>query len=131
MWPVAENEQRGKIKINTCAILKGVWSVNNPSTFTATPERVLSLLRRLTPRERLHVIAQVLPDLERELPAQRSDSDFWDGTSLAALAQKQNVQPVKDFNALLSGWPSEESVDDFITELRQWRQQDLVRESEI
>jgi hypothetical protein len=105
--------------------------VNNPSTFTATPERVLSLLRRLTPRERLHVIAQVLPDLERELPAQRSDSDFWDGTSIAALAQKQNVQPAKDFDALLSGWPPEESVDDFITELRQWRQQDLVRESEI
>ena len=105
--------------------------MNNPSTFTATPERVLSLLRRLTPRERLHVIAQVLPDLERELPTERSDNDFWEGASIAALAQKQNVQAIKDFNALLSGWPSEESVDDFITELRQWRQQDLVRESDI
>jgi len=105
--------------------------MNNPSTFTATPERVLSLLRKLTPRERLHVIAQVLPDLEHELPAQRSDSDFWNGTSIAALAQKQNVQPITDFNTLLSGWPPEESVDDFIAELRQWRQQDLVKESEI
>ena len=105
--------------------------MNNPSTLTATPERVLSLLRGLTPRERLHVIAQVLPDLERELPVQRSDNDFWDGTAIAALAQKQNVQPIRDFNALLSGWPSEEAVDDFITELRQWRQEYLVKESEI
>lgn len=100
--------------------------MNNISAYRATPESVLSLLRRLTPRERLHVIAQVLPDLEHELPAQRSDGDFWDGVSLTTLAKKQHVQPVKDFDTLLDGWPPEESVDDFITTLRQWRQQDLI-----
>lgn len=102
--------------------------MKNLTTFPATQEYVLSLLRNLTPRERLHVIVQVLPDLEREWPAQRSDVAFWHRVSLTALAEKQGVQPVKDFNTLLNGWPQDESVDDFITTLRQWRQQDLVQE---
>jgi len=100
--------------------------MNTIVTHRATPESVLSLLRKLTPRERLRVIAQVLPDLEQELSPQRSDSDFWDGLSLTALAKKQQVQPVTDFDTLLDGWPPEESIDDFITTLRQWRQQDLI-----
>lgn len=35
-------------------------------------DRALTLLRRLSPRERLHVIAQVLPEAERELEAPTS-----------------------------------------------------------
>ncbi len=105
--------------------------MDNISAYRATPERVLSLLRKLTPRERLHVIAQVLPDLEQEFPAQRPDGNFWDGVSLVALAEKQQVQPVRDFDTLLGGWPTEESIDDFITTLKQWRQQNLVEESNL
>jgi hypothetical protein len=126
---VAENEQSGRIKVNVVFCVKKGADMNTISTHRATPEKVLSLLRRLTPRERLRVIAQVLPDLEQELPAQRFDSDFWDRLSLTALAKKQQVQPVTDFDTLLDGWPPEESVDDFIIAVRQWRQQDLVEES--
>jgi len=34
---------------------------------TVTPETVLTMLRRLPPRERLKVIAQALPETERDL----------------------------------------------------------------
>jgi hypothetical protein len=41
------------------------------STLPTTPETVLRLLRQLPPRERLHVVSQVLPELERDLPLTR------------------------------------------------------------
>ncbi len=37
------------------------------STTTITADTVLEELRRLPPQERLHVIAQALPEVEREL----------------------------------------------------------------
>ena len=48
---------------------------------TATPDTVLALLRRLPPRERLHVLAQALPELECELPATPIAMGFWRGVS--------------------------------------------------
>ena len=37
-----------------------------------SPEAVLRLLRQLPPRERLRVVNQVLPELERDLPVSLS-----------------------------------------------------------
>ncbi len=34
-----------------------------------TVEQVITMLKQLPPRDRLHVVGQVLPGLERELPA--------------------------------------------------------------
>lgn len=39
------------------------------STSTMGADSILELLRQLPPRERLRVIAQALPEAERELPA--------------------------------------------------------------
>ena len=89
---------------------------------TATPDTVLTLLRGLPPRERLRVVAQALPELERELPAVPTSASFWRGASMQALIEQQDVRPVNDFDALLGGWPDDESVDDFIQTVRESRQ---------
>ena len=84
------------------------------STVPATPETVLRLLRQLPPRERLRVVAQILPELERDLPAMAPALDFWQGANIATMAEQQAVHPTDDFDALLGGWPDEESIDDFV-----------------
>lgn len=53
---------------------------------TVQMDQVLTMLRRLSPRERLRVIAQALPETERELdaPAPSPEPVEWDEESLAA-----------------------------------------------
>jgi hypothetical protein len=87
---------------------------------------VLQLLRQLPPRERLRVVVEVLSDLEQALPSASPVSDFWEGADVRALAESQGVQPVDDFDALLGGWPEDESVDDFILAIRAERRQNLA-----
>jgi hypothetical protein len=60
-----------------------------------TTESVLRQLRQLPPRERLRVVAQVLPELERDLPAANPEDlavanllaefDSWESASDEAL----------------------------------------------
>ena len=91
------------------------------STVT-TPDTVLRLLRQLPPRERLHVVNQILPELEQDLPALHSPHDFWRSADLATLAEEQGVYAVDNFQSLLGGWPPEEAIDDFIAAVREERQ---------
>ncbi|MEJ5309810.1 MAG: hypothetical protein WHX52_08565 [Anaerolineae bacterium] len=55
-------------------------------TMAAQMNTVLALLRRLPPRERLQVIAQALPETERDLDSSlpSSTSGEWDEAILAA-----------------------------------------------
>jgi hypothetical protein len=97
------------------------------SQMTFQADEVLRLLRQLSPRERLRVVARALPELERVMPANPPvESDFWAGIDVAALAEAQQVQPNEDFETLLGGWPEDESVDDFLAALRQSRRENLV-----
>ena len=91
------------------------------STYT-TPDTVLRLLRQLPPRERLHVVNQILPELEQDLPALRSPHDFWHSADLTTLAEEQGVYAVDNFQSLLGGWPAEEAIDDFVAAMREERQ---------
>ncbi len=88
------------------------------SLSTTSPETVLRLLRQLPPRDRLHVVNQILPELEQDLPTLPASHDFWRSADLATLAEEQGVYAVDNFQALLGGWPEEESVDEFITSVR-------------
>ena len=90
---------------------------------TADTDTVLRLLRLLPPRERLRVVAQVLPELERDLPVTPLSSGFWQGDDVHTLARHQGVQPITDFEALLGGWPEDEPIDDFIGAVHEWRRQ--------
>ncbi len=91
------------------------------STLT-TPDPVLRLLRQLPPRERLHVVNQILPELEQDLPSLPASSDFWRSADLSSLAEEQGIYAVDNFQALLGGWPEDESIDDFIASVRAERQ---------
>jgi hypothetical protein len=88
----------------------------------ADTDTVLRLLRLLPPRERLRVVALVLPELERDLPVTPSSSHFWQDHDVRTLAKHQGVQSITDFEALLGGWPEDEPVDDFIAAVHEWRQ---------
>jgi len=99
------------------------------NTLPVAVDRVLQLLRQLPPRDRLRVVVQVLPDLERDLPATSSVPDFWEDIGLHVLAERQDVRPVDDFDALLGGWPEDEPIDDFIVAVREWRRQSLAEVS--
>ena len=46
---------------------------------------------------------------------------------MEALIEQQGVRPVIDFDALLGGWPENETVDEFIAAVHQWRQQNPGR----
>lgn len=56
-------------------------------------------------------------------PEESLPPDFWKGADVRVLAEQQGVQPVDDFEALLGGWPEDESVDDFIVAVRRCRRQ--------
>ena len=92
------------------------------SLATTSPETVLRLLRQLPPRDRLHVVNQILPELEQDLPSQHAPHDFWRGADLTTLAEEQSVYAVDNFQALLGGWPEDESIDEFINSMRAERQ---------
>jgi hypothetical protein len=47
---------------------------------------------------------------------------FWDGDSVAELAEAQGVRPVETLDDLRADfWPEEESINDFIETIYQWR----------
>jgi hypothetical protein len=95
-------------------------------TMTVDTDTVLQLMRLLPPRERLRVVVEVLPELENELPATAEPAGFWQGSDIVALAAEQGVQPVADIGTLLGGWPEDESVEDLLDMLHQWRQENLA-----
>ena len=46
--------------------------------------------------------------------------------NLEALTSEQGVEPVEDFDALLGDfWPDDESADEFVLTLREWRRDAL------
>jgi hypothetical protein len=95
-------------------------------TLTTNSDMVLQLLRQLPSRERLCVIVEVLSDLAQILPGSLPVSYFWEGVDVRALTKSQDVQPVDDFDALLGGWPKDESVDDFVLAVRAGRRRNLA-----
>ena len=92
---------------------------------TEDSDNVLRLLRMLPPRERLRVVAEVLPELEDDLPATPASIAFWQCSDIQVLAEQQGAQPITDFGSLLGGWPEDEPVDEFLVALSDWRQESL------
>jgi transcriptional regulator with XRE-family HTH domain len=49
-------------------------------------------------------------------------SEFYKEHTVEMLAKEQGVKPITDFNTLLGDfWPEDESIEEFIATLRQWR----------
>ncbi len=95
-------------------------------TGSTNADEAVKALRQLPPRELLRAIMQVLAELEQDLPPTSLSTDFWRGADVHTLAERQGVQPVEDFDALLGGWPEDEPVEDFVAAVRDWRRQDMT-----
>ena len=68
-------------------------------------------------------MAKEITDRARRLPVGRMTSFFGAPMSLEELAQHQGVKRF-DFDELIAmeeRWPEEESVDEFIASVREWR----------
>ncbi|HJQ71228.1 MAG TPA: hypothetical protein VKA70_19785 [Blastocatellia bacterium] len=59
----------------------------------------------------------------------RSIDDLYSVTDLETLAKRQGVGPLSfdSLRAKASFWPEDESIDDFIATIRQWRDEDDQR----
>jgi hypothetical protein len=92
---------------------------------TKEADTVLQLLRALPLKDRLRVVAAVLPELENDLLDVPASPEFWRCPDIETLAELQGVTPSTDFGAFLGGWPADESVDDFLMAIEDWRQSHL------
>jgi hypothetical protein len=48
--------------------------------------------------------------------------EFWKNKSVAELAAEQQVKPGARLSDLRGDWPADESIDEFLAEVRRWRQ---------
>jgi len=72
-------------------------------TDSINADEAVKVLRQLPPRELLYAITRALAELEHDLPPTSPSPDFWRGADVRTLAERQGVQPVEDFDALLGG----------------------------
>jgi hypothetical protein len=51
---------------------------------------------------------------------------FWTGATVAELAEAQGVKPIETLDELKADfWPEDESLDDFIETIYQWRREEV------
>ncbi|MBI2761951.1 MAG: hypothetical protein HYX51_11070 [Chloroflexi bacterium] len=63
-----------------------------------------------------------IDEYERLVPLTPVSPSFWAAPTISELATEQGVAPIADPTALLGDfWPSEESVDEFLTARRAWQ----------
>lgn len=85
---------------------------------------VLSYLHQLVDEDGVSRESAPVPLDQRMRPRAVSGRVFeaQPSRSLKTLAALQGVKPVKDFNDLLGDfWPEEETADEFIAAVREWR----------
>jgi len=112
----------GRLRARVTVTLEG------PSRESPADVVVTALSRGIRPDDeandvRLLKIEDVeLLDGGEDVTSSDAGSSFFDSASLDALAARQGVPPVADFEALLGDfWPEEEGADDFIAAVRAWR----------
>ena len=67
----------------------------------------------LLPTNRVRITLEVVPN-------------FWKGATVAELAEMQGVMPVESLDDMWADfWPEDESIDDFIETIYQWRRESL------
>jgi hypothetical protein len=88
-----------------------------------TRETLIQLINRLPTR----LVAEVL-DFTVYMYAKQSSAthqgheDFWLNKDIATLANEQGAQPVGQEIDRIGFWPEDESVDDFLAAVHEWRQ---------
>jgi hypothetical protein len=90
-------------------------------------QAAIAAIQPLSPTERLQLL-QILTQSDSTLDSQTDlktlSAQFWQGTTLQQLRATQTPSAVQNFNALVTDfWPAEDSIEDFLTFLRQQRQE--------
>jgi len=103
------------------------------TTALVTPDGELTITLQTPPdvppgQHRVVVVIDEQPAAGLEPPpANLASTDFWQGATVAELAAAQGVQPVEQLAEVWGDfWPEEESVDDFINTVRQWRREGVA-----
>ena len=94
---------------------------------TSHLEAAIAAIQPLSPAER-HQLLQILIQSDSSSATQTEfrtlSTQFWHGTTLKQLLATQTPTPVHDIKDLAANfWPEEDSIDDFLTFLRQQRQE--------
>ena len=90
-------------------------------------EALIKLILQLPARQVMEVL-----DFARFINARQNaqtealSGDLWKGKSVAELAAEQDVPPISQESYQSDFWPQDESVDDFLAAVRQWRQESLA-----
>ena len=108
-------------------------------------EAILQLVYQLPVRQRFTLVQDVLQSLEPQLVTKQSPQpiagtdvtmrslrtlseqrgDFWVNRSISKLAAAQGVIPAETIAQLRTdGWPAGDSIEEFLTTVRRWRQDD-------
>ncbi|KHD05333.1 hypothetical protein PN36_30205 [Candidatus Thiomargarita nelsonii] len=59
-----------------------------------------------------------------------SHESFWQSKTFEEIALMQGVQPIKNFDALLGGWPEDEVNDNFEETVIRWRHENTLQHDE-
>ncbi len=87
----------------------------------AQADKILAELSMLGLTERLALVDFEVHRLREQL-AQNHTEAVWHGRTVQELAELQGVQAAQDLSHLRADfWPEEETVDDFVATVRQWR----------
>ena len=90
----------------------------------AHADEILAELNTLGPAERLALVEFEVQRLREQL-VQNHAEPVCHGRTVQELAELQGVQAAHDLNHLRADfWPEEETVDDFVASVRQWRNAD-------
>ena len=90
----------------------------------AHADEILEELNTLGLAERLALVEFEVHRLREQLAQNHTDA-VWHGRTVQELAELQGVQAVQDFKHLRADfWPEEETADDFVATVRQWRDAD-------
>jgi hypothetical protein len=89
-------------------------------------ETAIAAIQSLSPTERQHLL-QILTQSDLSSTSQTDfqtlNTQFWQGTTLSQLLATQTPTTVHDLKDLAADfWAEEDSIDDFLTFLRQQRQ---------
>ena len=94
---------------------------------TPNLKAAINAIQPLTPTERQQLIQILHEDtvtVEPEPNLQALSSQFWQGITLKQLFTKQPPKTIPNVKALaISFWPKEDSTEDFLSFLRQQRQE--------
>ena len=90
-------------------------------------EAAIAAIEKLSPQERQEILQMLLESKQTDID--KISDRFWQGVSLHELIESQKpitVNQPQEIRAYF--WPEEESIDDFLTFMREQRQATLSRD---